>query len=222
MDKRIAIVIPAWNEAARLPAVLSDFKNTSFSVIVVDDGSSDGTAQIAADHGATVLRHIINRYQGAALRTGTRFAVNEGFEIIIHFDADGQFRAEDIPAIIKPLADDTADIVFGSRFLDATTDMPAFKKRIIMPAARAVNFLFYGITMTDPQSGFRAFTAVSFPEIEWRQDGMAHCSEILHLAHKRNLRITEVPITVIYHEFGQKFSAGFSILKDLFLARFIN
>jgi glycosyltransferase involved in cell wall biosynthesis len=222
MDKKVAIVIPAWNEAERLPDVLAELGSGPYSVIVVDDGSSDGTAEIAADRGAIVLRHIINRYQGAALRTGTRYAVDQGFDIVIHFDADGQFRAQDIPAVIEPLVTGRADIVFGSRFLDATTAMPAFKRKVIMPIARAVNYFFYGIRMTDPQSGFRAFTAASFKDIEWRQDGMAHCSEILHLAHRRGLRIVEVPITVIYHEFGQKFSAGFSILKDLFLARFIN
>jgi glycosyltransferase involved in cell wall biosynthesis len=222
MDKKVAIVIPAWNEAERLPAVLSDLKTGNFAVIVVDDGSSDSTSQIAADYGAIVLRHIINRYQGAALRTGTRFAVDQGFDIIVHFDADGQFRAQDIPAVVEPLLENSADIVFGSRFLDSTTSMPAFKRSVIMPIARAVNYFFYGIRMTDPQSGFRAFDAATFGKIEWRQDGMAHCSEILHLAHKKKLRIVEVPITVIYHEFGQKFSAGFNILKDLFLGRFIN
>lgn len=221
MDKKIAIIIPAWNEAERLPRVLEELKSAPHTVIVVDDGSQDQTSWIAQEQGVIVLRHIINRYQGAALRTGTRYAVEHGFDIVVHFDADGQFRVEDIDAVIRPLIDGRADIVFGSRFLDATTQMPVFKEKVIMPLARAVNYFAYGIRLTDPQSGFRAFNARDFQKLAWRQDGMAHCSEILYLAHKNALRISEVPITVIYHEFGQKFSAGFSILKDLLLARFI-
>lgn len=222
MDKRIAVVIPAWNEAERLPQVLTELQALPYTFIVVDDGSRDQTTKIAKEHGAIVLRHLINRFQGAALRTGTRYAVKHGYGVILHFDADGQFRAEDIRTVLAPIINDTADIVFGSRFLDSTTKMPLFKEKIIMPVARAVNYLIYGIKLTDPQSGFRAFKADCFEQLNWKQDGMAHCSEILYLAHKNNLRVKEVPITVIYHEFGQKFSAGFNILKDLLLARFIN
>jgi glycosyltransferase involved in cell wall biosynthesis len=191
-------------------------------VIVVDDGSTDETHVVAEAGGAVVLRHLVNRYQGAALRTGTKYAIQEGFSYIVHFDADEQFRAEDIEIVVAPLIASQADIVFGSRFLDNTTVMPVLKKKIIMPLARLVNSLAFGVNLTDPQSGFRAFRADAYPQLAWQHDGMAHCSEILHRAHQRQLRIVEVPITVIYHEFGQKLSSGFRIIKDLLLARFIN
>lgn len=222
MTKKVAIVIPAWNEAERLPAVLASLENLAHAIIVVDDGSTDNTFETARTAGVIALRHIVNRFQGAALRTGTVHAIEQGHDIIVHFDADGQFRGEDIANIIAPLISGTADIVFGSRFMDDSTKMPVFKKNFIMPLARAVNYLAYGIRLTDPQSGFRAFTASSYDKIKWQQDGMAHCSEILHLAHKHNLRIVEVPITVRYHEFGQKLSGGFRIIKELILARFLN
>jgi hypothetical protein len=88
-----------------------------------------------------------------------------------------------------------------------------------MPIARGINHIFFNIHLTDPQSGFRAMTRKAAENINWQQDRMAHCNEILIEVHRRPLRIQEVPITVIYYEFGQKFLGGIRILRDLFLAR---
>ncbi|MFH1253229.1 MAG: glycosyltransferase family 2 protein [Candidatus Uhrbacteria bacterium] len=216
---RIVVVIPAYNESRWIFEVVKNVLAAGYEVVVVDDCSKDNTADLAEKAGAIVLRHIINRGQGAALRTGTHWALENGGEIIVHFDADGQFRVEDIARVVKPLLDEKADVVFGSRFLDSTTKMPWLKQYFIYPLARLVNRALFDVKLTDPQSGFRAFTVAVGRQLEWRQDRMAHASEILSLVVGERWRAIEVPITVIYHEFGQKFSGGFKILKDIFIKK---
>lgn len=214
---KIYCVIPAWNQAKNVGRVVTEVLPLVDMVIVVDDGSVDETAQVAKQAGAFVLKHFINRGQGASLRTGTHYALSVGADIIIHFDSDGQFLASDIKSLIKPLLAHEADIVFGSRFLETKSDIPKAKRYLIMPLAHLVNRVFFGIKLTDPQSGLRAFSAHAGAKLNWQEDRMAHCSEILALAYQNQLRIKEVPMTVIYHHFGQRFSGGFKILKDLFL-----
>ncbi len=221
---KIAAVIPAWNEAgsrnkSHLAVVVAGLAGKVDLAIVVDDGSSDETYELAKALPVDLLSHVINRGQGAALRTGTLHALKEGADIIVHFDADGQFRSEDIAGVIAPLLRGEADVVFGSRFLDTSTKMPAFKRYAIMPLARFVSRLFFKVRLTDPQSGFRAFTREVGEKLHWHQDEMAHATEILINAHQGSWRIREVPITVIYEEFGQRLSGGFKILRDLFLAK---
>lgn len=215
-------IIPAYNEASNIGPVVTEVLGFVNEVIVVDDCSRDETSRQAEEAGALVARLKINRGQGAALRTGTQLALERGADIIIHFDADGQFLATDLPRIINPLQAKRADMVLGSRFLDqSTTNMPFFKRVVIMPLAHFLNSLL-DIHLTDPQSGFRAFTRDVAVNLKWSQDRMAHCSEILHRAHKLKLRIVEVPITVIYRDFGQKISGGFKIIFDLLLAKLAN
>lgn len=210
-------VIPAFNVSRQLPAVISALKELGLNMVVVNDGSRDYTGAVAEKCDIPVLHHIVNRGQGAALKTGTEFALDSGADIIVHFDGDGQFQASDIAEVIKPLQSGEADIVFGSRFLTNTTKMPWFKRHIIMSLARTVNHWLLDIHLTDPQSGFRAFTKEAASRLDWQQDRMAHCSEILVMAHRQGLRITEVPITVRYTEFGQRLGGGLKILKELWL-----
>jgi glycosyltransferase involved in cell wall biosynthesis len=216
---KVSVVIPAYNEARWIEKVVEEVKAAGYETVVVDDCSQDQTAALAEKAGAVVLRHVINRGQGAALRTGTNWALENDAEIIVHFDADGQFRVSDIEHLVKPLAAGEVDVVFGSRFLDNTTKLPWSKKNLIMPLARLVNRILFGVKLTDPQSGFRAFWGETGREIKWRQDRMAHASEILGEIIHRRLRVVEVPITVIYHEFGQSFLGGFKILRDVFIKK---
>lgn len=211
-------VTPAYNAAKYIGQTVRGALQVVDEVIVVDDGSVDETADLAAQAGAKVARLSINRGQGAALRLGTRLALDLGADIIIHFDGDGQFQADDLPKFIKALADNQTDIVFGSRFLDHSTLMPWTKKSVIMPLARLFNRCF-GINLSDPQSGFRAFNRNVAKSLQWQQDRMAHCTEILHLAHRQHWRIVEVPITVIYHHYGQSWAGGWKIITDTLLAK---
>lgn len=221
-EKRIFCIIPALNEEKTIAEVITGVKPYIEKIIVIDDGSIDKTAELAKNQGAVVLKHLINRGQGAALATGNEYALKNNADIIVHFDADGQFLAEEIEKIIEPIRSGQAEIVFGSRFLGGKTNMPEFKKFIIIPLAHLVNKIFIGRSLSDPQCGFRAMSKEAAKKIKIRQNGMAHNSEIIHEAFKNNLRIKEISITVIYRDFGQRFSGGIKIIKDLILARLIN
>jgi glycosyltransferase involved in cell wall biosynthesis len=188
----------------------------------VDDGSTDQTYQLAKNQGVIVLSHLINRGQGAALQTGTEYALALGAQIIVHFDADGQFLAKEIKDIIKPIENGECEVVFGSRFLGKKSQIPWLKEKIILPLASLINRLFWQIKLTDPQSGFRALSRRAAEKIEIKQDRMAHCSEIIAKVFINNFSFKEVPMTIIYHSFGQKFSEGIKIIKDLFISRLIN
>ncbi len=213
-------IIPALNEEKNISLVVNQVKKLVNKVIVVDDGSIDNTRELAHKAGAIVLKHIVNRGQGAALETGNQYSIKHGADIIVHFDADNQFIANEILEVIKPIKENQFDIVFGSRFMTKKSKLPPFKKHIIMPLARLINY-FLGIKTSDPQSGFRAFNNKTAKLIKIENDGMAHCSEILYKAFFYKLRVKEVPITVIYHEFGNNFSGGLRIIKDLFIKKII-
>lgn len=219
--KTIAI-IPAYNEEKTIAGIVNKVKVLVDKVVVVDDGSIDKTAQFAKEQGAVVLKHLINRGQGAALQTGNEYCLINNAEIIVHFDADGQFLPEEIRDVVRPIENGTADVVLGSRFLKKKSKIPQFKQHIIIPLARLVNKLIGGVDLTDPQSGFRAMSKKVAYKIRIENEGMAHCSEILYKIFKNNLTVKEVPITVIYHNFGQRFSGGIKIVKDLLLAKLIN
>jgi len=220
---KVFCVIPAYNEEKNIGAIINQVRPLVDNLVMIDDGSTDKTADFF-EPGAVLLKHIVNRGQGAALRTGTEYSLNHGADIIVHFDADGQFSAPDIERLVEPIKNGEAQVVFGSRFLNSeySTDMPFFKKYFIMPLAKAVNKLFFNINLTDPQSGFRAMSVEAARKINWRQDRMAHCSEIMFEVKKNNFKVKEIPIKVIYHNFGQSFLGGLNILKELFISMLVN
>lgn len=218
---KISCVIPAWNEAKNINAVVSRVRPLVNEVIVIDDCSQDETSVLAAAAGALVFRHPINRGQGAALETGNRYALANGADIIVHFDGDGQFLAEEIADMTEPIRTGRADIVFGSRFLGKKNELPPFKKSIILPLARLFNRLFLGLKLSDPQNGFRAMSRLAAEKICIENRAMAHNSEIQAKAFQQKLRIVEVPVTVLYHHFGQKLSGGFKIVTDLLISKII-
>lgn len=226
---KIFCIVPAFNEGENITKTIKEVKKYVSNVVVVDDCSSDDTYNKAKTSGVFVLRHMINRGQGAALQTGNEFAMQKGAEVVIHFDADGQFLASEIEDILTPIKNGEADIVFGSRFLGKESNMPFFKKQIIMRLGRLVNKIFLGLNFTDPQNGFRAMNKKALKKIKIKNDGSAHCSEILTKAVRNNLRLKEVPVFVHYHDFGQgifsgkgRGMGGIRIIKDLILGKLIN
>jgi len=218
---KIICVIPAYNEEKNIVKVIKNVRPYVDEIIVVDDCSKDDTFALASQTEAIVLRHIINRGQGAALQTGNEYALNKGADIIVHFDADDQFLASEIPDMVKPIIEDKADIVFGSRFLGKKTNFPFTKKYIIMPLAQLFSRAVLGVKLSDPQNGFRALNRFAAETITIDNRQMAHASEIQAKAFKNKLRISEVPITVIYHHFGQKLSGGFIVIRDLLINKII-
>ncbi len=216
----IFVVIPAFNEIERIEKTLIDLsKSGSYQIVVVDDGSTDGTAAIAEKY-AVVLRHPINRGMGAALATGTAYAVQQGADIVVHFDADGQHSAADIPRIVAPIIDKKAEVVFGSRYL-GNSHVPFSKKYLIHMPARVLQNALTGIRLTDVHNGFRAMSRDAAGKIRIQQDRMAHASEIVAEVHRLGLPFTEVPVTISYREYGQGFAAGIRILKDLIVRKLL-
>ncbi len=229
MKERIFCIIPAYNEEDNISSIIQSVGKYVDEVVVVDDGSEDRTAIIAQEEKAIVLRHIINRGQGAALETGDQYAGKKQADIVVHFDADGQFRPEEIGRVIAPIKRGEADIVFGSRFLGQVSNMPWQKKHLIFPLARIISKLFWHANLSDPQSGFRAFNKKFLGQLQIENDGSAHCSEIIIKAFDMNMKIKEVPITIIYNNFGQSIfggkgrgMGGVQIIKDLIISKIIN
>lgn len=219
LDNRIWIVIPAYNEEKRIEQVLEELLNITSNIVVVNDGSQDLTGQIIEALPVFDLHHEINRGMGAALQTGNDLALQKGAEFIVHFDADGQMQIKDIDKVIAPLMAGQADIVLGSRFLDNKSNVPWLKKWLIHKPAIIFHWLFAGIKLSDAHCGFRALNKKAAQKIQITQDGMAHATEILDQIRQHDLKYQEVPVEITYHEYGQKFSSGFRILRDLFFAR---
>lgn len=226
---RVIGVMPAYNEAERIGPAIRACLSYLDGLVVVDDGSADNTARVAREIGDSkvhVLRHRINRDQGAALRTGSEAALRLGAEIVVHIDADGQHDPAEIPVLIAPMAEGRADVVFGSRFMGAEPEGMPLVRRLVLRAGRTFNSLALGIprTVTDPQSGFRAYTAKAAEKINFSQNRKAHASEILRLVTRSDLRWTEVPIHVRYTadtlRKGNKTSDAFKIAWQLFIGAF--
>jgi glycosyltransferase involved in cell wall biosynthesis len=217
---KIFIVIPAFNEEKTLGAVLDNLRKHGYdNIVVVNDYSKDNTDKIAIEKGAIVLNHIINRGQGASLRTGNEYALRNGAEVIVHFDADGQMQVQDIPAMIAPIKNHEADITIGSRFLGKKSNIP-LSKRIILGLGRLFLRMFYGVKLTDSQCGFRALSRKAAQTIEMKQDRMEHASEILIEIFKKKLKYEEVPVTIKYTEYSTKHTqhGKFQLLSGIKIA----
>lgn len=154
---RRVLVMPAYNEGAHLEEVVADVVRTApeFEVVVVDDGSLDGTAAAARAAGADVVRHPYNLGYGAALQTGYKYAHRRGAEIVVQMDADGQHDPADIRTLTEPVEEGELDLVVGSRFLGAGDYEMGWRRNLGRWLFRAVAAAF-DLRITDPTSGFQA------------------------------------------------------------------
>ena len=217
---KVAVVIPAYNEANRIASTLSPLTSEDFDIIIVDDGSTYNTKDVLKDCRVYYLRHDVNLGQGAALLTGTQFAIENGAQIIAHFDADNQHRKEDLLMLIKELKENSGiEIILGSRFISAQTNLPAFKK-LILSVAKIFSKKFLSLHFTDPQSGLRAFRSQVFLKILWHSNDFLHCTEILSKIVKNKVVFKELPIEVNYNTDNQnkmvkpKISMGWKLLMN--------
>lgn len=224
LDPHVWIVIPAFNEAVAIAEVIEDVMRYSKHVLVVDDCSSDDTARVAADAGATVLRHVLNRGQGAALQTGLAYALGHGATTIVTFDSDGQHLADDLPALCAPIASRQADIVLGSRFLGTSESVPPLR-RLLLRSATVFTRLTSGLRVTDAHNGLRAFNRAGAQAIDIRLDRMAHASEIMDQIRQSRLRYVEVPVRVRYTEYarrkGQRATSALRVAFDYLVGRWV-
>jgi glycosyltransferase involved in cell wall biosynthesis len=216
--ERVWVVIAAYNEASVIGRVIADVLRRGYRVVVVDDGSRDDTAAIAAKAGATVVQHPINLGQGAALQTGIEYALIEGADTVVTFDADGQHRSAEIASLLDALRIHAADFALGSRFLGTTVALPP-SRRLLLKAATWFTRRTSGLDLTDTHNGLRAMTRRGASRIALRQNRMAHASELLDQIGGSGLKYVEVPVTIEYSAYslakGQKFSDSLNILVDL-------
>ncbi len=198
------VIVPTYNEQdIIIQSVVSQLLANKLNVVVVDDGSTKYVQLPGTDDKLHLLRHKINLGQGAALQTGTTYALQKQAKFIVHFDADGQHLIEDIPTLIQPLISQHADIVFGSRFLKAGSNIP-IRKKFILHLARYINFIFTGLLLTDAHNGLRALNAVAASQLQITENRMAHASELLFFVKKSKLRLTEVPVHIRYTDYSTK------------------
>lgn len=212
-------IVPAYNEAERVGSVVRSLLYHVDHVVVVDDGSTDNTAEEARNSGAQVISHAINRGQGAAIETGHEYARRSGARYVLHFDADGQFSVDDIAPALDALKRAHADILFGTRHR-TSSNVPFTKRYILRPLGRIIDRLFGSVRLSDAHNGFRILHKNALEHIRITQSGMAHASEIPALVKKHNLAYIEVPVSVTYHEYGQGLKSGIAVVRDLFFGLF--
>jgi len=192
----IVACIPAYNEESSIARIVLTAKKYCDKVLVCDDGSADMTDQIAESLGAVVVRHSRNLGKGAALRNLFETSIEIGAKVAITMDGDGQHDPNDIPGVIQPILDGTADVSVGTRFGSLNT-IPFHRKFGNDVLTFLTNFGTQ-LKVEDTQSGFRAYSLRALKEIEIRENGMGVDSQILLDARKKKLRISEPKISVTY------------------------
>ena len=216
------IVVPAFNEATVIGEVIADLRSVFAHVVCVDDGSTDGTGEIALRAGAHLLRHPINMGQGAALQTGVEYARKQPeAKVFATFDADGQHRIKDVAAMIDRLAAGDVDVVIGTRFGRHDGSRPPLLKRIVLQTAARLSRRGRRLGLTDTNNGLRVFSKTVADGLNITMSGMSHANEIIMMIAENNWRVVEVPVEVLYTEYskskGQPLLNGVNIIFDGFL-----
>jgi glycosyltransferase involved in cell wall biosynthesis len=197
---RTVAVIPAYNEGPAIAAVVREALLQVERVVVVDDASSDDTAQVAREAGADVLRHALQRGAGRATATGIQAALRIGADLIVTLDADGQHLPAEIPRLIAPLQEGKADMTLGCRVLERER-MPRLRQAG-NHLANLWTWLLFGIKVSDSQSGYRGLTRETALRLPLEARGYEFCSETLGAAARLKLRLVEVPVTVVYTDYS--------------------
>ena len=219
----VMILIPAFNEAENLkellPKIPRKIEEIDVGVLVVDDGSEDQTySTAAASSGVCVVKNLINRGGGAALRLGYDILQTSGVRICVTMDADGQHRPEDIQHLVLPVIQNQYDCVIGSRILGDREKTNWFRITGVHLFGKLVSILL-GKKITDPSSGFRAFRMEAMAAIKLHED-QYHTSELIIESVKKGLRIGEVPITILRRKYG-KSKKGKDLAYGFHFARII-
>jgi polyprenyl-phospho-N-acetylgalactosaminyl synthase len=221
----VCVVVPMFNEATTIGAVVSELRQVFPNVVCVDDGSSDGCHDVARSAGATVVRHPVNLGQGAALQTGFAMALTDPeFAHVVTFDADGQHRVEDAHAMFSLAVSGDIDVVLGSRFLGQPGDVeiPALR-RLVLHAATRFTRLTTGLDLTDTHNGLRVLSRRAVEAMHLTLNGMAHASQLLSQVAAARLSYVEAPVTIAYTDYsrahGQSNANALNIAFDLAVER---
>lgn len=205
--KRVALVIPAYNEGQVIAGVISDIKTVfnknpyEYQIVVVDDGSRDDTGSVARKNGVHVISHILNTGSGGATATGLSYAQQNGFDVAATLDADGQHDAHDVLKGVRLSLAGESDLLIGSRLIDSKG---MSKVKILGNKGLSfITYLLFGINVTDSQSGMRIFSKKALEQLKWKTNGYEFCSEMLWRARQKGLSIDEYPIKAIYTEYSK-------------------
>lgn len=215
------IIVPLFNEGEVIDTVVRRIRETFPNVVCIDDGSSDGSGEIALLAGAHLLTHPFNLGQGAAIQTGLTYAL--GFDkakYFVTFDADGQHSVEDALRMVNRLSEEDLEVVIGSRFLDERTKV-SWQKRLVLKTAAFVEGRTSGVKLTDAHNGLRALSRSAASRLEITQNRMAHASEITSQIGKLGLKYSEESVHIEYSDYskakGQSLWNSVNILNDLWI-----
>lgn len=217
-------VLPAFNEELSIGEVLTNVRSAIpfADVLVINDGSTDSSPRIARERGSMVINHPFNLGYGAAVQTGFRFGVREGYDFIIMMDADGQHNPTSVDNLIEAMQKNSADVVIGSRFLGGPYQMDIARKIgswIFSRIARA----YTGIRITDPTSGFQLLNRNAFAYLAEGDNYPLDYPDvnIIMALHKRNFRIVEASVVMTENTTGKSMHNGlkpFFYIVKMFLA----
>ena len=195
---RIIAAIPCYNEESFIGEVVRKARKYVDEVVVVDDGSEDGTSEAARAAGALVVKHVSNGGYGESIRSCFEAGRSSGADVLVTLDGDGQHDPDELPYVLSPILGGNADLVIGSRFLNGMTKVPRYRKFGI----HVITLLFNMGSRTkvsDAQSGFRAYSKTVLDSIFLTEKGMGVSVEVLEETRKRSFAIKEVPISCEYH-----------------------
>lgn len=221
LERDAWVVIPLYNEAPVVAEVIRELRQSFEHVVCVDDGSSDGSGDVARESGARVLTHPMNLGQGAALQTGFDYVMKQpGITHAVTFDADGQHRVTDALEMLALARQKRISVIFGSRFLDKRTK-PGFRKRVVLKVAVLITRAITGLRLTDAHNGLRVLSLETLQKVRLEQRGMSHATEIVHEVAKARLAFREYPVEILYTEYskkkGQSLLNSINILIDLLI-----
>ena len=222
---KVWFLVPAFNEGSRIQGVVTPILKAGYRCLVIDDGSNDDTFFQASSCGATVLKHIHNLGQGAALNTGIQFIKIQDFDYCVTFDADGQHSLDDATNMIQFAHEGGHLVTLGSRFIEGAQSNPPLLRRIVLRLGVWFSRLHSGLEVSDTHNGLRVISREAITQLSLSQPRMAHASEFLQVIRKKGLSWREYPVTIEYSEEslskGQKSLSGAStILIDLMLGKF--
>lgn len=215
-EPRILVIMPALNEAGRIGAVVREVISVlpAADIIVVNDGSADATASEAKRAGAIVLPHAVRMGYGASLETGYLYADQQGYDVVLQMDSDGQHLPSELHALLKPLESGEADIVIGSRFAEGASGFKtSFSRRLGQRFFGVLLWMMTGQRFSDPTSGFQG---LSRRAIRFFSSGVFPCdypdADVLLMAQRSGLRIREVPVRMVARSGGISMHAGWAPL----------